>query len=377
MRLLQIIKTLFLATLTLLFFSFLLTQQSFAQQVSPTPPKAEFMKATVISVDSIKPNPYSDYHSSIETLNAVIQDGVDAGKTAQVQYDTQGISSLELNAGDTVILAKTDNPSGQATYSVESKYRLAPISIIAIAFVLLVVLVVGWRGIGSFIGLGISLGIIFAYIVPQILAGQDPLTVCLIGAVIILLLTTYTAHGISKQTTIALVSTLIALFLTYSLSIFFVQLSLLTGYVDENSIAIHFGTGHLIDVKGLLLGGIIIGTLGALNDITTTQTTTIFELAKTDGQLTKKQLFWKGLRVGREHVVSLINTLVLAYAGSSLTIFIFLFYNSSYYPLWVILNSETLNEEVIRTIAGTMGLVLVVPIVTYLAAYFATKISKK
>src|SRR5579864_1558663 len=140
MRLLQIIKTLFLATLTLLFFSFLLTQQSFAQQVSPTPPKAEFMKATVISVDSIKPNPYSDYHSSIETLNAVIQDGVDAGKTAQVQYDTQGISSLELNAGDTVILAKTDNPSGQATYSVESKYRLAPISIIAITFVLLVVL---------------------------------------------------------------------------------------------------------------------------------------------------------------------------------------------------------------------------------------------
>jgi uncharacterized membrane protein len=354
----------------------LLTPFAFAQQDSPPPPKAEFMKASVVSVEGIKQNPYSDYHSTIETLEVVIQDGADAGKTTQVQYDTQGISNLMLNAGDTVILAKTNNPSGQAMYSVESKYRLAPLSLISIAFIVLVVLVVGWRGVGSFVGLAISLAIIFVYIVPQILAGQDPLTVCMIGAIVILLLTTYMAHGISKQTTIALVSTLFALFLTYGLSILFVTLSLLTGYIDENSIAIHFGTGHLIDVKGLLLGGIIIGTLGALNDITTTQAATIFELAKTDRQLPQKELFWKGLRVGREHVVSLINTLVLAYAGSSLTIFIFLFYNSSYYPLWVILNSETLNEEIIRTISGTMGLVLVVPIVTFLAAYFTTKTAK-
>jgi uncharacterized membrane protein len=160
------------------------------------------------------------------------------------------------------------------------------------------------------------------------------------------------------------------------LALLVVQLSQITGYADENDIAIHFGTQHLINVKGLLLGGIIIGTLGALNDITTTQVATIFEIAKTDKNLTNKQLFKKGLVVGCEHVVSLINTLVLAYAGSSLTIFIFLFYNSSYYPLWVILNSETLSEEIMRTIAGTIGLLFVVPIVTFSAAYFATKRSK-
>lgn len=335
--------------------------------------KPEFMKATVVGVEGIKQNSYSSYHSSIETLDVIVQNGSDAGKTIPVQYDTQGISTLTLQVGDTVILEKATNPAGHATYSIESKYRLAPISFIVLAFVLLIVFIVGWRSIGSFIGLGISLAIIFVYIVPQILSGADPLLVCLMGGVIILLLTTYTAHGISKRTTIALVSTLLALFLTYGLSILFVNLSLLTGYVDENSIAIHFGTGHLIDVKGLLLGGIIIGTLGALNDITTTQVATIFELAHTDKQLTHEKLFWKGLKVGREHVVSLINTLVLAYAGSSLTVFIFLLYNSAYYPLWVILNSETLNEEIVRTISGTMGLVLVVPIVTYIASYFATK----
>jgi uncharacterized membrane protein len=356
-------------------FFFHFTSLVHAQQVSPPPPKPEFMKATVVGVEGIKPNPYSNYHSTIETLSVVPQSGSQAGQPIQVTYDTQGISDLNLHIGDIIILEKA-TASGKTTYSVESKYRLAPISLIAVVFVLLVVLIAGWKGLGSFIGLAISLAVIFAYIVPQILAGSDPLTVCLMGAIAILIITTYTAHGISKQTTIALGSTLLALFLTYGLSILFVQLSLLTGYIDENSLAIHFGTGHLINLKGLLLGGIIIGTLGALNDITTTQAATIFELAKTDSNLHFKHLFKKGIVVGREHIVSMINTLVLAYAGSSLSIFIFLFFNSNYYPLWVILNSETLNEEVIRTIAGTMGLVLVVPIVTAIATYFATKPSK-
>ena len=352
---------------------FLSAPLAHAQQVSSTSLTTEFMKATVVGIEGIKQNPYSDYHSAIETLDVVIQDGNDVGQNVRVQYDTQGVSDLELHIGDSVILQKASSSTGKPTYSIESKYRLAPLSLIVVVFVVFVMLIVGWRGLGSFIGLGISLAVIFAFVAPQILSGSDPLTTCTIGAVVILLLTTYTAHGFSKQTTIALVSTFFVLLLTVGLSVLFVNLSLLTGYIDENSILVHFGSGHLINLKGLLLGGIIIGTLGALNDITTTQTATIFELAKTDKQLNQKQLFWKGLRVGREHVVSIINTLVLAYAGSSLTVFIFLFYNSSYYPLWVILNSETLNEEIIRTISGTMGLVLVVPIVTYLAAYYATK----
>jgi uncharacterized membrane protein len=353
-----------------------LTSVVYAQQVSPAPQKAEYMKATITASEGIKKNPYSDYQSTNQILDVTILDGPEAGQSVQVQYDSQNIEDLKLNIGDTVILAKTTSASGQANYTIDSKYRLSEITLIAIAFFILVLVIVGWKAIGSFIGLGISLAIIFIYIVPQILAGVDPMTVCLIGSVIILLLTTYTAHGISKQTTIALVSTLVTLFLTFGISILVVQFAMLTGYVDENSIAIHFGTGHLINVKGLFLGGIIIGSLGALNDITTTQATTMFELAKTDITLNKTQLFKKGLVVGREHVISMMNTLVLAYAGASLTVFIFLFYNSSYFPLWVILNSETLNEEIIRTIAGTTGLVLVVPIVTFIAAYFATKTPK-
>lgn len=357
-------------------FIFFLTPTAFAQQVSSTQPKPEFMKAQVVRIVGETTNPYSAYKSTIQTLDVIILDGPDAGQTVKVNYDSQNISDLALDVGDTVILSKSTNSSGLATYSIEDKYRLTPIIFITIAFIVLVILIAGWKGVTSFIGLALSLLVIFSYIVPQILAGVDPLTVCMIGAVVILVLTTYAAHGFSKQTTIALCSTLLALILTFLFSLLVVNISLLSGYTDENSLALHFGSGHLINVKGLLLGGIIIGTLGALNDITTTQAATIFELAKTDRNLNYEQLFKKGIVVGREHVVSLINTLVLAYSGSSLTVFIFLLYNSSYYPLWVILNSETIGEELMRTIAGTTGLLLVVPIVTFIAAYFATKPTK-
>jgi uncharacterized membrane protein len=356
---------------------FLITRPAFAQQLSAVPIKPEFMKAQVMRVEGEKTNPYSDYKSKIEILDVTILDGPDAGQTVQMNYDSQNISDLTLNAGDTVVLSKTINPSGQSTYSIEDKYRLTPIIYVVIAFMALVILIARWKGLTSFIGLALSLLVIFSYIVPQILSGQDPLTICMIGAILILILTTYAAHGFSKQTTIALGSTLFALILTFILAQLVVQLSQITGYADENDIAIHFGTQNLINVKGLLLGGIIIGTLGALNDITTTQTTTIFEIAKTDKNLNRLQLFRKGLVIGREHVASLINTLVLAYAGSSLTVFIFLFYNSSYYPLWVILNSEILSEEIMRTIAGTTGLLLVVPIVSLISAYFATTQTKR
>lgn len=365
-----------LPLLFLCIYFFLSVPTAFAQEIPSHQSKPEFMKAQVVSIEGEKTNPYSNYKSTIETLDVTVLDGPDAGQNVQVNYDSQNISDLALNVGDMVILSKTINSTGQTAYSIEDKYRLTPIIFITIVFIIFVILIAGWKGIGSFIGLAVSLLIIFSYIVPQILAGNDPLTACMIGAVAILILTTYAAHGFSKQTTIALGSTLIALILTYLLSLLVVQLSQITGYADENDIAIHFGTSHLIDVKGLFLGGIIIGTLGALNDITTTQATTIFEIAKTDKNLNHKQLFKKGIVVGREHVISLINTLVLAYAGSSLTVFILLFYNSSYYPLWVIFNSETLNEELIRTIAGTTGLLFVVPIVTFIASYFATKTPK-
>ena len=348
--------------------------QVHAQQLTPgSAPNHEFMKAKVIQDKGTKVNPYSDYAQSLQMLSVQIMDGADAGTTVDVAYDTQHVDDLKLKLGDTVILSKTFTSPSDAQYTLVDKYRDPGSAFLIILFVALVIIIAGWKGVGAIVGLCISFGIIFFYIVPQIIAGQSPLLVIFIGAIGILLLTTYIAHGFSKQTTIALVSTFLALLLTIGISFLASQIAAITGFGDDNAKSIHFATKQLIDVRGLLLGGIILGTVGALNDVTTTQVATMFALKKASSNFTFKSLVKQGFAVGKEHVVSIINTLVLAYAGSSLAVFIFIFLNASYYPSWVIFNSELLNEELIRTVSGTIGLILVVPIVTLLTGYILTR----
>ena len=160
--------------------------------------------------------------------------------------------------------------------------------------------------------------------------------------------------------------------LTVVIAIYFVNFTGLSGLNDETSLLI-FGPTSTINLQGLLLAGIIIGTLGALNDITTAQAATIFELAKTDNRLKFRKLFSKGLKIGNEHIISMVNTLVLAYAGSSLIIFIFIYLNPANVPYWVIINNELLSDEIVRALAGSIGLLLVVPIVTAIAALVCDK----
>jgi uncharacterized membrane protein len=185
--------------------------------------------------------------------------------------------------------------------------------------------------------------------------------------------TMYLAHGFGTQTHIALSATALSLFLTALFSILFVSLAKLSGMGTEDAYSLQQGFGQVINFRGLLLGGIIIGALGVLDDVTTTQAAAIHELHETNPKASFEDLFRKGMRVGQTHIASVINTLVLAYAGASIGIFIYLHLGikQDIQPLWVMLNSEVIMEEVIRTLAGSLGLILAVPITTLLAAFFA------
>jgi uncharacterized membrane protein len=359
------------AGIVLLIFS----QHSFAQQAAQglgQVPKQDFSTGKVLQIIKHGYKNFGSIKSLYQDVKVQIQDGVNKGKILTIENggETSILPSQEVKTGDVIILMQSQLGNEKTQYFIYDKYRLLVISYIAIAFFLLVFAIAGWKGLGSLIGLAISLTIIFLYIVPQILSGSDPLTVSIIGSLAILLLTTYLAHGISKQTTVALISTFIALMFTAWLSSFFVHLANLTGMTDETS-TLQFGTTSHINLQGLLLGGIIIGTLGALNDITTTQATAIFELAKHSVKISFEKLFLAGFRVGQEHIVSLVNTLVLAYAGSSLALFLFIVLNPQKIPFWVMLNNEDIADEIVRTLAGSIGLILVVPIVTVLAAGLA------
>jgi uncharacterized membrane protein len=147
----------------------------------------------------------------------------------------------------------------------------------------------------------------------------------------------------------------------------------LSGMGTEDAYNLLLGSSKAINLHGLLLGGIIIGALGVLDDTTTTQSTTIAELSEANPSYSMKELFNKGMVIGREHIASLVNTLVLAYAGAAMGIFIFIILTlqTKSQPWWVIFNSEVIAEEVVRTLAGSLGLILAVPITTLIASFFA------
>ncbi|MGA2967808.1 MAG: YibE/F family protein [Candidatus Levyibacteriota bacterium] len=343
--------------------------KSFAQNILPTP-KEEYFKARVVSVIREGERDNQGYKSYFQTLKVWAEDGPQKGKFVTVENGAEAQITKDqfVNSGQEIIVDKVTTLNNNVSYSVYDTYRLTNIFIFLIIFCLAVILIAGLKGVGSLLGMTVSFGIILLYIVPSILKGNDPLTTTLIGATIIILLTTYLAHGISWKTSIALISTLISIFLTASLAILAVNFTNISGIGNEDAFALQVGTTSLINLKGLFLSGIIIATLGALNDITTTQSMTILELKKADPKLNFVALFTKGFSVGKEHLASLVNTLILAYVGSAFAVFIFFVLNPAKVPYWLVLNSEIVSDEVVKIIAGSIGLLLSIPIVTFLAS---------
>lgn len=340
-----------------------------AQQNNLQVPEEKFYTGNVVKIVRQGQRNISDRKTSFQILQIRLDDGPQKNQIITISYglDTSIVSTQLLHEGDKVILADMKNSSGKSSYIIFDIYRLPSMMIVFIIFFIAVLIIAGWKGLGSLFGLGISLAVILIYMVPQILSGANPLQVSIIASIIILFLTTYLAHGISKQTTVALFSTFISLMLTVGISTFFVHITHLTGLNDE-TVSLLFGPTSKVNFQGLLLGGIIIGTLGALNDITTTQSATIFSLAEYTEKPAFKNLFIDGFKVGREHIVSMVNTLVLAYVGSALALLLFVVLNPQGIPFWVLINNEDISGEIIRAISGSLGLILVVPIVTFLAA---------
>lgn len=358
-------------TLILLLFSFLVSPINiFAQEQAN-----QFIKAKVNEITKEKEKNIEGQKIILQTLEVEFLEGPDKGRVITVEHGEAfgAASQMVISKGDEVVLSKLTGPTGEAKYSVVDKYRLDKLVYIAIGFFIITILVVGIKGLGSLLGLAISLAVIIKFIVPQILDGKDPLLVTIIGSLFIMLITIYLAHGFSRQTSAAVLATFIALILTGLLSVLFVNFADLTGLGGEEAYSLQFGPTKIINLQGLFLAGIIIGALGVLDDVTTTQSAVIFELAKTNRKLYLFQLIRKGFSIGREHILSMVNTLVLAYAGASLAIFIFLVLNPTGQPMWFILNSEIISEEVVRALSGSIGLVLAVPLSTVISAWFATR----
>jgi uncharacterized membrane protein len=208
--------------------------------------------------------------------------------------------------------------------------------------------------------------VIIGYIIPHILGGEDPVKVSLIGSTVLLGVTLYLTYGWNLKTHASILSMLLTLAIAGGLSLLSVGITRLTGYGDESSMFLMQYSAVQIDPRGLLLGGMIIGTLGVLDDLVTSQSAAVVEIHDANPALGFRRVFEKAMRVGRDHVAATVNTLVLAYTGASLPLLLmFTLARGNYVYL---LNSEYIAEEVVRTLVGSLALVAAVPIATFIAS---------
>ncbi len=310
-----------------------------------------------------------------QTLNLQILNGDEKGKNITIDNGKDFVIGVfqKVSVGETVILAKPANSAGQKTdvYYITDRYRAPSLIFITIIFFALAVYFGRKRGFTSIVGMLFSVVVIFYYIIPHIIKGGDPLWTCIVGAIGIILLSLYLSHGFNRRTTVALVSTLLCLGLAIIIDLLFVHIAKLAGNGTEEAFYLQFDTFNL-NLQGLLLGSIIIGVLGVLDDVTTGQAAAIEEISTANSSLTFHQLYKSGLSVGREHIASLINTLVLAYVGASFPLLL-LYSTQKTQSLWVTLNSNFIAEEITRTLVGSSVLVIAVPITTLLAALYYSR----
>jgi uncharacterized membrane protein len=286
----------------------------------------------------------------------------------QVDFETTDPTGGTFRAGQRVQLAVLEQPGQPPFYNIRDLERTRPMLVLVALFVLAVVAFGRWQGVRSLLGLGLSFAVIVGFVVPAILRGRSPVPVALVGALAIMLVSLYLAHGPGRKTTAAVVGTALALGLTAALAAAFVGVAALTGLASEDALNASFAVGGL-SLRGLLLAGIILGGLGVLDDVTVSQASLVFELRRADPAAGFGELVRGALAVGRDHVAATVNTLFLAYVGASLPLLV-LFVTSGD-AFGTVATAEAVAVEVVRTLCGSVGLIAAVPLTTVLAAALA------
>ncbi len=289
--------------------------------------------------------------------------GPDRGTTIELELPASGFG-FDVGLGDVLVLSHDPDAPAGFEYAFADRNRKPVLWWLAGLFAITVVLLGRLRGLAALAGLGASFVVLLKFILPAIVSGADPLAVAIIGASAVAFVALYLAHGFGPLTSVALLGTLGALLVTIVLAQVFVELAHLSGFASEEATFVNVVSGR-IDLAGLVLGGIVIGALGALDDMTVTQASVVAELREANPTMGSARLFAAGMRIGRDHVASTVNTLALAYAGASMPLLVLFVLSEQ--SLGSIINGEVIATEMIRTLVGSIGLVAAVPLTTWLA----------
>ncbi len=331
----------------------------------------EPIAATVLDVVVAPCSSTPDDPVECATATVELTQGALAGQTGVIE---QAVASgaKQLSDGDDILVTVTDLGDGTTVVSFYDYQRERPLLVLLGLFVVAVLVLGRWRGLGAIGGLVASLLVLSAFMLPALLDGRPAVPVALVAASVIAFLALFLAHGATVATAVALLGTFASLALTGVLAAVFVRLADFTGFVDDSSFFLE-ALGTEIDARGILLAGIVIGSLGVLDDVTVTQVSAVWELRSSRPEETGRVLYRRALRIGRDHISSTVNTLFLAYAGAALPLL--LLFSETGRSVGSVLTSEVVATEIVRSLVGSIGLVASVPITTWMATRLAIRLA--
>lgn len=328
-------------------------------------------RARVVQVlsETVREIPGTTVMASTQTIRAAIVSGPRRGEMLELENDY-----VQLSEGEVFYLRETiDSISGAAFYSVDGPYRLPTLAVLAALFVLSIFFFGGMQGVRGLLSLIAGLFLIVYVLLPGVVVGYPPALVAILVSSLVIGVGSYVTHGFNRTTTAAVFGMIATIFFTGLLAWASIHFGRLTGFESEEAIYLNFNTGGAIDMAGVLLAGILIGLLGVLYDVAIGQAVAVEELKRAGEHLTSREVYRRALRIGREHTGALVNSLAIAYVGASLPLL--LFFYSAGADLMLNMNREIFATEIVRTLVGSIGLVLAVPITTAVSVWFILRSS--
>lgn len=334
-------------------------------------PQNETLEGVITRVIQEKEVSIAGRNQLSQTLEVMITRGSLKNKKIIVKNGEIPIANIQkYKPGNEIIVNYNKGAAGANAFYITDYIRRFPLLILVMIFVLLVVIVGKLKGIASLLSLAVSFFFIVTIIIPQISQGTNPITIVILASLFIIPITFYISHGLNKKTTVAIVGTFIAIIASGILTVIFSDWMRLTGFISDESSFLQIIKGSM-NMKDLLMAGMMIGTLGVINDITVSQSAIVFQLKEANIKLSWVELYKRALNVGQDHIGSMVNTLILVYAGASLPLFL-LFANNPQ-PFGQVINYEIVTVEILRALIGSISLILAVPLTSFIAAIVAAK----
>jgi uncharacterized membrane protein len=324
----------------------------------------ETMRAEVVEILSseVRAVPGTDVTSVYQTLTAHIHDGSAALRVVTVENDY-----LALEVGDDFYVKRTENVfDGSVYYDVLEPYRLNALVLLFSLFLVVLGLFGGWQGVRGLLSLILSFVFIFVFLLPGIMAGYSPVWVAMGASSVIIVVGSYVTHGLTRTTTSAVLGMIVTIGISGMLATWAIASATLGGTVGDETFYLALNSKGSLDLGGILLGGMLIGLLGVLYDAAIGQAVAVEELFAVGGDVSEREVMKRALRIGKEHIGALVNTLAIAYTGAALPL-ILLYYSSSEASIWFTLNREIFSTEIVRILVGSIGLILAVPVTTWIA----------